>query len=117
MSSSQIRTRVQYLSIPLSDAEQAAFFARWGSDLEQLITESIQAVDSRLERIEFFQEQNHPLTSLSFRFKLQRKVLRSEMPHFRALLVMMFPRSLPMATLHVGVCDDGDFWREASGAG
>ena len=106
--------RFQYLSIPLSDAEQAAFFARWGSGLEQLITESIQAVDSRLERMEFFQEQNRPLTSLSFHFKLQRKVWRSEMPHFRALLVMMFPRSLPMVKLHLGVCDDVDFWPEAS---
>src|SRR5437762_1436016 len=50
--------RFQYLSIPLSDAEQAAFFARWGNGLEQLITKSIQAEDSRLDRMEFFQEQN-----------------------------------------------------------
>src|SRR5437667_2281681 len=109
--------RFQYLSIPLSDAEQAAFFARWGSGLEQLITESIQSVGSRLERMEFFQEQNRPLTSLSFHFKLQRKVRRNEMPHFRALLVMMFRQSLPMPTLHVGACDDVDFWREALGRG
>ena len=109
--------RFQYLSIPLSDAEQAAFFARWGSSLEQLVTESLQAVDSRLERMEFFQEQNRPLTSLSFHFKLQRQVRRDELPHFRAVLVMMFSRTLPMPTLHVGVCDDVDFWREASGRG
>ena len=68
--------RFQYLSIPLSEAEQAAFFARWGGGLEQLITDSMQAVDSRLDRMEFFQEQIRPLDALSFHFKLTRKVPR-----------------------------------------
>ncbi len=107
--------RVQYLSILLSDSEQAAFFARWGSGLEQLITESMQAVDSRLDRMEFFQEQNRALTGLSFHFKLRRQVPRHEMPHFRALLVMMFAQTLPMPTLNIGVCDDNNFWQKSSG--
>src|ERR1043166_2628513 len=109
--------RFQYLSIPLSDSEQAAFFARWGSGFEQLITESMQAVDSRLDRMEFFQEQSRSLDALSFHFKLTREVPRHEMPHFRALLALMFAQVMPMRSVFIGVCDDNDYWTENSSAG
>ena len=56
----------------MSDAEQAAFFARWGDDVEELITKSASAADARLDRIEFIQEQHRPLHSLSYHFTLSR---------------------------------------------
>lgn len=45
--------RFQYLSIPLSEAEQATFFATFGSQLEELIVRQFSAVDEKLARIEF----------------------------------------------------------------
>jgi len=48
-----LAVRYQYLAIPLSDAEQAAFFARWGSELETLISKSVNSLQDRLSRIEF----------------------------------------------------------------
>ncbi|MEO6871177.1 MAG: hypothetical protein ABI233_03030 [Chthoniobacterales bacterium] len=78
--------RFQYLDIPLSKAEQASFFSRWGSDLESIITKRASALDARLSRLEFIQEQSRPLTSIYFGMKLSRGFSREELPHVRALL-------------------------------
>ncbi|MBA3650150.1 MAG: hypothetical protein H0W66_01385 [Chthoniobacterales bacterium] len=109
--------RFQYLSIPLSEPEQAAFFARWGSGLEELITKSMEAVDGRLDRLEFFEEQSRALKSLSFHFKLKREVLRTELPHFRALFVMLFANDLPLQTLNIATFDDMGYWQPTSDTG
>jgi hypothetical protein len=52
--------RFQYLDLELSSAEQSAFFARWGSDIESLISSSFDTVATRLSRIEFFMERERP---------------------------------------------------------
>jgi hypothetical protein len=99
--------RFQYLGIRLSGAEQASFFARWGASLETLIVETIQGVDSRLARIEFFQEQSHPLTHFSFHLRLSRAVSKKEMPHFRACMSGFFLHPKPNNTqFHLAVCDN-----------
>jgi len=99
--------RFQYLDIPLSDAEQKSFFARWGASLETLIVESIQGVDSRLARLEFFQEQSLPLTHFSFHLRLSRAVSRLEMPHFRACMSGFFlPPKPNYVQFNLAVCDN-----------
>jgi hypothetical protein len=97
--------RYEYLSLPLSEAEQAAFFAHWGNGLENLITESMRGVDSRLGRLEFFQEQTRPLSRLSFHFKLNPAMPRAEMLHFRAMMNITLPPMVPINRLCIGVCD------------
>lgn len=42
-----LAARYQYLGIALSEEEQAAFFARWGNQLEQIIIECAGAAGTR----------------------------------------------------------------------
>ena len=46
--------RFQYLDIPLTEAEQATFFARWGDEIESLISDGFGATQKSLDRIHFF---------------------------------------------------------------
>jgi hypothetical protein len=113
-----LAARHQYLDIKMSDGEQAAFFARWGDDLEELITRSVGAVDSRLDRIQFIQEQNRPLHSFSYHVKLNREMTASETPYLRALMVITFaPLSRrPDGKLHMLVSTDHGEWQEDGAA-
>jgi hypothetical protein len=109
-----LAARLQYLGIQMSDAEQAAFFARWGKDVEQLITASAGAVDTRLDRLEFIQEQNRPLHSLFYGLKLRREVTVREIPHVRALMTITFaPITLaPHGQLNMLVCNEHGEWEK-----
>jgi hypothetical protein len=106
--------RHQYLGIQMSDAEQTAFFARWGDEVGELITKSVGAVDSRLDRIQFIQEQNRPLHSLSYHLKLRREITAGETPHLRMLMVVRFApiTQSPDSKLHMLVCTDHGEWAE-----
>ena len=53
--------RFQYLNINLSEAEQAAFFAEYGSQIESLLHKGFGIIDERLKRIEFFHDCSKPL--------------------------------------------------------
>lgn len=48
--------RFQFLNIPLSEAEQASFFARWGDDIQSVIATGFQKIERTLDRVLFFQE-------------------------------------------------------------
>jgi len=99
--------RFQYLGLELSSAEQAAFFARWGSDIESLITKSFGTVGERLARIEFFMERELPLTRLNFYLQFSDSVTRAELGHFRVDFTMLSdPPSADMRWMHIGVCDN-----------
>ena len=109
--------RYQYLSISLSDAEQASFFAEWGDGLENLVTKSFSEVENRLARLEFLHERHQPLRDLSFSLKLSREVPASELPHFRALLFVEAQSPRPAySQLHLGVCNDDGKWEPESSA-
>jgi len=100
--------RYQYLRISLSEAEQAAFFTKWGDTLQDFISQSFESVSDKLSRIQFLQEAHRPLRSLNFicRFKDDANIGVS--PHYRA--VMIISGVTPMAKfkqLHVGTCDAG----------
>lgn len=46
-------TRLSFLDIPLSDAEQKDFFSRFGSEIQDLIVGRLLTVEYRLEELEF----------------------------------------------------------------
>ena len=76
--------RFQYLGIPLSDEEQASFFARWGDDINSVITTGFQKVQHTLDQLLFLQEASGPLSSLVLAFELDRTYTGAEIGHFRA---------------------------------
>jgi hypothetical protein len=76
--------RFQYLGIPLSEAEQATFFARWGNDIQGVIADGFGEVRKSLNRIFFLQEAELPLTALTVVFQLDREYGGGEIGHFRA---------------------------------
>ena len=91
----------------MSDAEQAAFFSRWGGQIEGLLGESFQAVERRLERLEFGFDKSRPLRTLGFTLGLKTGFERRTIGHFRAVLdVGGAPVHPTYPTLLVGTCDD-----------
>jgi hypothetical protein len=77
--------RFQYLSIPLSEAEQATFFAMFGSQLEELILRQFSAVDKKLGRIEFLHDCNKQLSTVGVVVVFDRPYSADELGHFRVL--------------------------------
>jgi hypothetical protein len=102
-----LAARYQFLQIPLTDAEQASFFSRWGADLETLVTRSFAVVEDRLRRLEFMQEKNQPLANLGFHLVLKDSVSIAQLPHVRAFLyVAKLTRNVQRSRWNVGVCDN-----------
>lgn len=84
--------RLQYLDLPLSPAEQASFFARWGDDIQSLIASRFQSVESTLARLMFLQEARGTLESIHVRFLLDKTYPSGEIGHFRAFCSFFFPK-------------------------
>ncbi|WKW12841.1 hypothetical protein Strain138_002151 [Pseudogemmatithrix spongiicola] len=102
-----LAARYQFLQIPLSAPEQAAFFSRWGSDLEAMVTRSFTKVDERLRRIEFLQESQRPLTQLAFHIVLASATPISDLPHVRAMLhISRFTGDLRRNRWNLAVCNN-----------
>ena len=95
--------RYQYLSIPLSEPEQAAFFAEYGSQIESLLHQGFSQVDERLRRLEFIQDCTQPLLSASVGIQLTRSFSPAELGHFRFLaeLIDLYEPE-PHPTLWIG---------------
>lgn len=90
--------RFQYLNIALSEEEQASFFARWGDDIQSVISTGFQRIESTLNRILFFQEASDTLTHLTFSFELKKKYSGEEIGHFRLFSSMYLKE--PKHTIH-----------------
>lgn len=86
--------RFQYLGIPLSEAEQATFFAKWGDDIQGVISEGFGKLERTLNRLQFLAEIILPLSHLTIIFELDREYLGAEIGHFRAFcsLELVEPR-------------------------
>lgn len=80
--------RFQFLNIPLSEAEQASFFARWGDDIQSVISTGFQRIEKTLDRVLFFQEASDCLAHFTLSFELQRTFQADEIGHFRAFCLM-----------------------------
>ena len=78
--------RFQYLGLALSEAEQATFFARWGDDIQAVISTGFGSLRKALARIHFFQEASFPLTHLTISLELDRVYKPEEIGHFRAFV-------------------------------
>jgi len=76
--------RFQYLGIPLSEEEQASFFAKWGDDIHSVISTGFQRIESTLDRVLFLQETSDVMSSLAVLFELDRIYRAEEIGHFRA---------------------------------
>lgn len=81
--------RFQYLNLPMTDSEQMAFFAHYGSHLEKIVTEGFGAIDSRLQRIEFLHNCSKPLMGGSLFVELRRVYSPAELGHFRVLAAIL----------------------------
>lgn len=98
-----LSVRYQFLQIPLSDAEQAAFFGKWGTDLQSLISQSFESVEKRLARVEFNQERHRPLRHVGFLAELDSETTPHTLPTFRLLISIMPPSGQPYEELHLAM--------------
>lgn len=80
--------RFQYLGISLSEAEQSSFFAKWGDDIQSVISTGFQRLEDTLNRVLFLQEASSAMTNLTLRFKLDKKYPAEEIGHFRLFCLM-----------------------------
>jgi hypothetical protein len=80
--------RFQYLNIPLSEAEQASFFARWGDDIQSVISTGFQRVENTLKRILFLHEAHDVLEILTISFQLDKNYSADEINHFRLFCIL-----------------------------
>lgn len=80
--------RFQYLNISLSEEEQASFFARWGDDIQSVISTGFQRIENTLNRVLFFQEASDALAHLTLLFELDKKYSAEEIGHFRMFCSM-----------------------------
>ena len=100
--------RYQYLGISLSEAEQAAFFTKWGDTLQDFISQSFESVGDKLSRIQFLQEAHRPLRSLNFIFRLKDNANIGNSPHYRVVMAILSKTLMAkFRELHVGTCDAG----------
>jgi hypothetical protein len=86
--------RFQALGIPMSEAEQATFFARWGDDIQGVIADGFGEIKKSLNRMQFLQEMRSPLEDLVIMLELDREYGAAEIGHFRFFvsLSLMEPR-------------------------
>jgi len=80
--------RFQHLGLPLSEAEQASFFAKWGDDIQGVVSSGFARVDSTLRRLLFLQEASSVLSEFVIFFELDRTYAAEEIGHFRAFCYM-----------------------------
>lgn len=90
-----LAARYQYLDVPLSLAEQNAFFAHWGDELQFMISNSFESVGRRLERLEFLQQAGRPLRDIGFSIRFAAPPTRLELPHFRAVMLIHLREGTP----------------------
>ncbi len=77
-------TRFQYLNIPLSEAEQASFFSRWGDDIQRVISDEFRQLEKSVQRILFLQEINDYLSQFTVVYTLNKEYSGLDVGHFRA---------------------------------
>ncbi|MEK9505178.1 hypothetical protein [Gaopeijia maritima] len=75
--------RFQYLGLPLSEAEQASFFARWGDDIQGLVATGFRRVEKVLDRLLFLEESRDPMTYLRVDAELDGEYTGEALGHVR----------------------------------
>lgn len=104
--------RFQFLSIAMSEAEQASFFAKWGDDIQSVITTGFQEVHSTLSQLLFLQEATRPLLNFHIQFSLDKEYESSEIGHFRAFCsIYLREPKLGILGLLIGKADKSERFR------
>lgn len=80
--------RFQYLSIPLSEAEQASFLSKYGDQIQDVVTTGFQRVEKTLNRLLFLSEAKNTLGTLTFRFTLKENYPANVIGHLRAFVYL-----------------------------
>jgi hypothetical protein len=80
--------RYRHLQIPLSDAEQAAFFSRWGDEIQRVIGSRFSSVESSLARVQFLYEAAAPLDNFTVTAELDREYTAADIGHFRLVCTL-----------------------------
>lgn len=75
--------RFQYLSIPLSDAEQASFLARYGDQIQRAIAQGFNQTTKALDRLLFFGDASRTLEGIAVKFNFTKPYSSAEIGHFR----------------------------------
>lgn len=81
--------RFQHLGIPLSEAEQASFLARYGERIQEVVSTGFQRIERTLNRILFLNEAADVLDGIYVRFQLKKSYSAVEIGHFRAFVDIM----------------------------
>lgn len=104
--------RFQFLNIAMSEAEQASFFAKWGDDIQSVITTGFQEVHSTLSQLLFLQEATRPLLNFQIQFTLDKEYEASEIGHFRAFCsIYLREPKLGILGLLIGKADKSERFR------
>jgi hypothetical protein len=82
--------RYQYLKLPLSAEEQAAFFNSYNAQLEELILRQHEHLDKGVRRLEFLHWMSHPLRQLQLDVRLNQFVT-ADIGTFRVLARLSHP--------------------------
>jgi hypothetical protein len=77
--------RFQHLGVSLSEAEQTAFFAEYGTQLESILHRGFSQVEERLKRLEFFHDSSLQLDCIELFVELKEDYSPLELGHFRVL--------------------------------
>ena len=82
--------RYQYLSIKLSDEEQASFFSRFGSDIERLVRGGFDSIERKIDELAFENWKNGYLKNLKLKLYLRdnEEGIGVKNEHFRVLLLL-----------------------------
>lgn len=80
--------RYQYLAISLSEAEQASFFSRFGTDLEHLVRGGFDSIERKIDGLEFarWREGTIREIDLELGFRKFEESHRESREHFRVFL-------------------------------
>lgn len=102
--------RFQYLSIPLSEAEQASFFSRFGKDLERLVSGRFERLEHKIDLIEFARWQTGKIRSINLHLSFREPELseRHQPEHFRVCLELQSVNHEERSMILGG---QDDYWR------
>jgi hypothetical protein len=80
--------RFQYLSIPLSETEQASFFSRFGTELEHIVRGGFDSVERKIDGLEFAYWRNGTIREITLELRLRKheQSRRELREHFRIFL-------------------------------
>jgi hypothetical protein len=101
--------RYQYLSIPLSEAEQASFFSRFGIDLEHLVRGGFDSLERKIDGLEFAHWKDGTIreVELELGFRKYEESRRESREHFRVFLELQSVCSEKRSIIMGG---RDDFW-------